>query len=378
MAFTWVTPTDQTPLTTKGDLFTFTTVDARLAVGSNGETLVADSSTSTGLRYQATMAAGKNIVINGGMDFWQRGTTTTFNGSGGYGIDRWYVNSFPASTISRQATGDTTNLPFVQYCARVQRNAGSTNTGELQISQSIETSNSIPFAGRTVTLSFYARRGANFSSTSNLLGSGLVSGTGTDQNVKGTWTGSATVTETTQTLTTTWQRFTQTGTVATNATELAVYFGFSGSASAAGAADFFEVTGVQVEIGSVATNFSRAGATIQGELAACRYYYRRNVATGNVYGTILGLSTVASGATAAGAYWTEGPMRIIPNAVEFSNIALADGIAVYAITNVTMNSGATLNVPTLTVTSSGLTTYRSYSVTGNNNAAGFLAISAEL
>ena len=40
MAFTWTTPTDQTPLTTKGDLFTFSTADTRLAVGSNGETLV--------------------------------------------------------------------------------------------------------------------------------------------------------------------------------------------------------------------------------------------------------------------------------------------------------------------------------------------------
>jgi len=53
MAFTWVTPTDQTPLTTKGDLFTFTTVDARLGVGTNGQILSANSATATGLEWIA-------------------------------------------------------------------------------------------------------------------------------------------------------------------------------------------------------------------------------------------------------------------------------------------------------------------------------------
>lgn len=62
MAFTWVTPTDQTPLTTKGDLFTFSTVDARLAVGTNGQTLVANSSTSTGLEWQTPTSGGMTLL----------------------------------------------------------------------------------------------------------------------------------------------------------------------------------------------------------------------------------------------------------------------------------------------------------------------------
>ena len=56
----WATPTDQTPLTTKGDLFTFSTVDARLGVGANGTTLVADSGEATGLKY----VAGLSIAFN--------------------------------------------------------------------------------------------------------------------------------------------------------------------------------------------------------------------------------------------------------------------------------------------------------------------------
>ncbi len=39
------------PLTTKGDLFTFSTGSAKLAVGSNTHTLVADSAEATGLKY---------------------------------------------------------------------------------------------------------------------------------------------------------------------------------------------------------------------------------------------------------------------------------------------------------------------------------------
>ena len=66
----WATPTDQTPLTTKGDLFTFSTVDARLGVGANGTVLTADSAEATGLKWATSASGGETLI-----------STTTLSGS---------------------------------------------------------------------------------------------------------------------------------------------------------------------------------------------------------------------------------------------------------------------------------------------------------
>jgi hypothetical protein len=221
------------------------------------------------------MAAGRNFVINGGMDIWQRGTSKLDGANSYHTADRWLLSSAAAQTFSRQTTSDTTNLPFIQYCMRVQRTSGSIDTAAGNISQSFETVNSIPLAGKTITLSFYARAGANYSATSSILKAELFTGTGTDQNIYTVgYTGSVKIIDQNATLTTTWQRFSYTATLATNTTEIGLIF-ISIPTGTAGAADFYEITGIQLEVGSVATQFSRAGGTIQGELAACQRYYVR-------------------------------------------------------------------------------------------------------
>jgi len=243
----------------------------------------ADTQTASGGPVSPGIA-GKNAIINGGMDIWQRGTSVAASASTTpYTADRWQLknNASQAMTVSRQATNDTTNLPNIQYCARIQRNSGQTGTTVYYFANQFESVNSIPLAGKTVTLSFYARSGADFSPTSSLIGVTLYGGTGTDQNIiTGSYTGGANIATQNSTLTTTWQRFTMPGTVPATVTEISVYFAATPTGTAS-TNDYMEVTGLQLELGSVATPFSRAGGTIQGELAACqRYYEKSGVFTG--------------------------------------------------------------------------------------------------
>jgi hypothetical protein len=210
-------------------------------------------------------AAGKNKIINGSLEIWQRGTS--FIGSG-YAADRWYYASGGAGrTWSRQAP----SLTGFQYCIRSQRDSGNTATNSYSLRQNLETVNSLPFAGQTVTISFYARAGANYSAASNGLVAQLKSGTGTDQNSATSYTGEVNVINETATLTTSWQRFSYSGTVGSSANELSLVF-IAIPTGTAGAADYFDVTGVMLEVGSQASPYANQGASIQGELAMCQRY----------------------------------------------------------------------------------------------------------
>jgi hypothetical protein len=64
MATGRVPTTANSPLTAKGDLFTFSTTQARLAVGSDGEQIVADSTEATGLKWATPASGGMTLIIN--------------------------------------------------------------------------------------------------------------------------------------------------------------------------------------------------------------------------------------------------------------------------------------------------------------------------
>ncbi len=50
------------PLTTKGDVYTFSTSDARLGVGANNTVLTADSAEATGLKWATSSAGGMTLL----------------------------------------------------------------------------------------------------------------------------------------------------------------------------------------------------------------------------------------------------------------------------------------------------------------------------
>ena len=389
MATGRVPTTANSPLTAKGDLFGYSTTQARVAVGNNGETLVADSSTSTGLRYQASLAAGRNGTINGGMDIWQRGTSISLaantTSANGFTTDRWFMptGTNQASTVSRQSVGDSTNLPNIQYCARVQRNSGQTGTAQMALNYNFETANSIPFAGKTITVSFYARAGADYSPTSSVFISQLYTGTGTDQNIQvGGFTGQTLAVNQSNTLTTTWQRFSYTYAVPGTVTQFAYIFLWTPTGTA-GANDYFEITGVQIELGSVATNFSRAGGNIQGELDACKRYCQ------NINYSLSGKSaynTVANGSATGGTsaritLYLPAPMRVAPTSVTFTASAfILDNVSTApTVTGVTINQGGTDTVLLTVDASAGVLTNKDPVIMyANNDAAANLILSAEL
>ena len=97
--------TGASPLTTKGDLYGYSTTNARIPIGTNGQVLMADSSTATGLKWAA--APGGLTLI----------TTQALSGVTSQSVNNCFSSTYQNYVIVFSANTTTANLPTLKLRA---------------------------------------------------------------------------------------------------------------------------------------------------------------------------------------------------------------------------------------------------------------------
>src|SRR5262249_46417995 len=141
-------------------------------------------------------------------------------------------------------------------------------------------------------LSFYAKKGANYSDTVLLsrVWRGTANDEGADNMVAASWTG-ATSSAINHSITISRARYQQTVTIPTNATQVGVQFLMNPIPGAAGVDDWFEIDSVQLEIGPTATPYAANDFTT--EWAQCALFYEdmaRNPRDGTKWLRVIGMA----------------------------------------------------------------------------------------
>lgn len=305
--------------------------------------------------------AGKNFIINGGFDIWQRGTS--FTSLVGYAADRWYTNS-GNTTVSQQTSG----VPVgTASSLRVAYNSTGGYGGQFS---PLESSNAKILAGKTVTLSVQLRCNSSFASSGVGLLLSLSKNSTANTMTGGTWTTISSTTIPASSLPTgtgasNWFTASITAVIPNDGTAAGILVGIQENATGV-TPSYWEVAAMQLEIAPQATPFSRAGGSIGGELALCQRYYYQTVAPGGTF-----ITGEISGGYALGVYRFPVTMRTSPS-VTATSVTIYSGSASSVFTtfagNTTTEGYRTLYLP------SGVTS--GYAFHGDNN--GVIQISAEL
>ena len=326
-AITGVTAVGATTTYTATNTFVVGQTVYTYGVVSNANTLngtgTVTAASSTSFTINLVTIAGTTWV-SGGYAYGFRVYTNPTNVVDVYCADRWTaVRGYFQPGINTHYAWS--GLPGIPQAIKVQRTPGNTTTtyttggvtvplGTL-LGYTLESQDSQRFQGQYATISFYAKAGVNFSSTGSILSFNLLYGTGWDQSVVSGLTNSTIIVNTNNVLTTDFQRFTATVFVPTVATQLGLRF-ICDPTGTAGFDDSFYVTGVQLELGTTATVFTRAGGgNFSSELELCQRYFEAQdwtVSTTRV-------SVVWSAGSPAYTYtpWVV-PKRTVPSSITWS------------------------------------------------------------
>jgi hypothetical protein len=364
----------------KGDLITATAdnVPARLAKGADGTVLVADSSTSTGLAWQpyaAPFVAGKNKVINGDMNVWQRGASFLGGGTNsfvGYTADRWYAN---LANVTRGSfiPGELPVAEGSQYFLKAFNATGMGSGAFDRMDYRIEDVRTL--AGQTVTVSFYTRKPT---AKNGLLAGAIVQnfGSGGSANVTAggisapAYSGTSWV----RSVTTFTMPSLAGKTIGTNSyIEIQLYGNMGGTPNFE-----YDIWGLQLEAGPIATPFTTATGTIQGELAACQRYFQA-LSWGPTYNTAIHSGHFWSSTKSLGTVHLKTTMRSNP-AVSISSpshVTVYSANATYSVSSIGVDATTPASFDIEFVTSSaGTAGYGTFNRI--TNSSGYLWISAEL
>ena len=198
----------------------------------------------------------RNIVINGAQEIDQRNGGASVAVASVYVTDRWKVqgagNAGDAEQIDSTVAGFKSSLKYT----------GDANIAFMQMGQQIEFKNYAHLVGKSVTISFYAKaNNTNGGSTA------LVARTRTVTGEDGSALFAGANTDTSVTISTTAARYTVARTIPSDSKGFSVEFALGAHVNT----DGLEITGIQVELGTV-TEFEHR--SFGEELSLCERYFQ--------------------------------------------------------------------------------------------------------
>jgi len=201
---------------------------------------------NNGTSAVSPMVAGKNKCVNGGFDFFQRGTSSSADQV--YGADRWWQRAVGSTTISQST--DVPSGANVRYSIQGLTSAGSSFP---QFHHPLEQAEVIPLRGQTMCVSWYMKVNSIWS---DIFGPTIYYSNTTDARASVTTTISTISTSPAGLVpTTSWARYYAVFAVPSDAVGL--LFQFNPNVVQSSGAQI-NMTGVQIELGSRPTPFSRA------------------------------------------------------------------------------------------------------------------------